>query len=394
MRIALLTIVEPDAEPGAVGPADLRIGAHSIARHQLALCLLLGCQRIVCLASAFTPTTAALQAAAEAAGASFHLTTSALGLDALVGPADELFALASGLLAWPPIAMAALGEGPVVLVQPSEAGARAGFERLDLATASAGALRIPGRLVGALAPLGGDVDVFSALQRAAIQAGVPTRLLPPAAAEAGRWELLRSEPAAYAVEAAWMRLCLQGGAGGPSALAARRLARLVGPALLHAGSGVAALIIGAGVVVALALAAGWFGQSGLALLLCAPAWLTLQLARLLAEVDRQSLGEAPGPLWRLVDGEWLIDGLLLVLASDALPPAPGLARGFAPLVLLGLIRLVAPRIDARWRAWIEDRALLAGALAVAAGLGVLGAALEAAALGLLAGGIITARETD
>ena len=68
-------------------------------------------------------------------------------LAGLVSAADELIALEDGLLVPSEQAVTLLERGHGVLAQPIEQGLEAGFERLDLNHASAGAIRIPGRLV-------------------------------------------------------------------------------------------------------------------------------------------------------------------------------------------------------------------------------------------------------
>jgi hypothetical protein len=124
------------------------------------------------------------------------------------------------------------------LAQPVERGLAAGFERLDAAHASAGAMRVPGRLIERLAPLPDDADPYSILQRVALQSGVPQRLLGEDVLAAGRWQLVRGEEDAHAVEVAWFRQHTLGDdALGPTARLARRGVRVIGPALLHAGSG-------------------------------------------------------------------------------------------------------------------------------------------------------------
>jgi hypothetical protein len=77
---------------------------------------------------------------------------------------------------------------------------------------------------------------------------------------------------------------------------------------------------------------------------------------------------------------------ILVWNTAPFPMSSLWQRGFAPFMLLCLVRLV-PRITERgWAVWLADRALLALVLAIAAGLGQLSLALPllAAVLALFA----------
>jgi hypothetical protein len=238
LRVALLTILEPtDARAEAWAKAEdegvqstvasplranLRLGAVTLARHQLGIVLALGCERIVCLTQAPYDDIVELKSAVEAVGARFHLIAEPRALVGLVTAIDEVVALGDGLLAWPPTAIALLEGGPAVLVQPVEAGITAGFERLDLNHADAGACRIPGRLVQRLTELPRDCDGFSALQRIALQGGVPQRLLPAVALAEGRWTLVRSEVEAHAAESHWIHRAIRGAPARPGAAARRQ----------------------------------------------------------------------------------------------------------------------------------------------------------------------------
>jgi hypothetical protein len=65
-----------------------------------------------------------------------------------------------------------------------------------------------------------------------------------------------------------------------------------------------------------------------------------------------------------------------------------LARMFPPFMLLCLVRLL-PRVLLRgWIAWLDDRALLALLLALAAALRVLVPAVELLAMGLVTAGLL------
>ena len=388
-------MIESAGPPGAPLRAGLTLGGVALGRHQLALMLALGCQRIVCVAARVDPALIELQHLAEAAGARFHVVPGPHGLLGSVTTADEVIALADGLLAWPESARALIEAGPAVLVQPVEAGLAAGFERIDAEYAAAGAIRVPGRLVEQLAELPPDADAFAALQRIALQAGVAARPLPEGLASGGRWLLLRDDAAAQAAEGQWIAAYSAGGGNEcPSRLLARWLVRRFAPSLLHAGSGAVAVLVGAAVISMLALAARGFGLSASGFALAALAALSFDLAGLVGEVEARARLEAPGRLMGILAEGWAVDLLLLALAAAAIPALPGTglpARLFAPLMLLGTLRLVGAVATRRWAIWLGDRALLALGLALAARLGLAPQAIAGAAVGVLWAGLASLR---
>ena len=391
LRVAFLTMMEPAEADGSVLRANLRLGAVTLARHQLGVVLALGCERIVCLALAFDEHVADLRTATEAVGAKFHLIAESRALVGLVTAVDEVVALGDGLLASPRTAVALLETGSVVLVQPVDAGIAAGFERLDLNHADAAAIRVPGRLVERLAELPVDCDGFSSLQRIALQGGVPQRMLPAAALAEGRWTLVRSEVEAHAAEVHWIRLQTEMSSGDNASLAAAQFAvRRLGPALLHAGSGNRVVSAAAAVTTMLALVAGRFHWVAPAFLLAGIAWVLVCAAVLLARVERETL-HLPSP--RIMRGlvfAWAMDGILaaLMIECGSYPPGQNVAeRAFAPLVLLGVCRLLPQKLDGGWSRWLSDRGLLALALAVFGAAGALVGGIELMALLLLAAGL-------
>ncbi|MDE2620800.1 MAG: hypothetical protein KGL54_11625, partial [Sphingomonadales bacterium] len=180
------------------------MGGQLVARHQVALALAAGCGRIICIARGFSPDFAALQRDAEQAGATFHVVSGAAGLSGLVTAADEVLAVAEGLLPTPGDALPLLTGGQSVLVQPAVEGVAAGFERIDPEQAWAGLMLVPGRLVDRLMDLAPDVDPVSALLRIVLQAGLARRSVPEAVRTGGHWLLIRSEADAQLAEERWM----------------------------------------------------------------------------------------------------------------------------------------------------------------------------------------------
>jgi len=367
------------AAPGSDAPrAFLRIGGMSVAHQQLGIALALQCERIVCVARALTPELVALQHEAERAGAQFQVIPGARPLLGLITAVDEVIALGDGLFASTTESVTLLEKGQGVLVQPIEQGLAAGFERIDLNHASAGAMRIPGRLVERLAELPADCDAISALQRIALQAGITQRPLPPLAGAGSFWTLVRNEAEAHALEPQWIRQRTSDGALlSPGKGVALLGVRNFGPALLHAGSGAGAVMSAAVVTVLLGLGAGWFGLIGLGFSLMALSWIIRQAAGLLVriETDVKAADKTRFSAGLLYD--WALDIALLILAGwgvAALPWQSAWARFFPALMLLALLRIVPRAVGGRWTSWMEDRALLAALL----GLAVLGGALDGA----------------
>jgi hypothetical protein len=341
---------------------------------------------VICVARQVAPELIALQHEAERAGARLHVIPGPRALAGLVTANDELIVFTEGLLAAPQEAVGLLDAGHGVLVQPIESGLAAGFERIDINHATAGLMRLPGRLVEGLAELPPDVDVPSVLTRVALQARIAMRPVPVASREGARWKLVRDEVEAHEIEGAWIRLHMgEGALPTPGILLARMSVLAFGPSLLHAGSGWQLVALGALAIMLLALGAGWLGYTALALAFCAFAWVIRRTAGLLERVEHDSLNlEQPTILSGQVLG-WLFDIELMVLVvwSAPLPPWESvLARMFPPFILICLARLL-PRVLLRgWIAWLEDRALLAVLLALAAAFGLLVPAVEVLAMAL------------
>lgn len=385
--------MEPAGPEPALPRAFLRVGGISLARHQLGLALALGCERIVCIARGLRPELVELQHVAEGQGARFHVVSGPRGLVGLVTANDELIVLADGLLVALSEGVAQIEAGQGVLVQPIELGQPAGFERIDLNHAAAGAMRLPGSLIERLADLPADCDAASSLQRIALQAGLAQRMLPAGLAETGAWRLVRDEGAAQLAEGEWFRQHTgTAGAGSASEMGARLAVRSVGPALLHSGSGGNAVGFLALTAVLLALGAGWFLYSATALVLCAMADVLRRGASILLRIERHSLNLPRSVLPRELLFGWGYDVALILILSWSQAAAPGegaFAHAFPAIMLVAMLRLIPQLIDAGWARWLEDRglaALLLAVIAAAAG-GMPGGLLPALAVALAVVGV-------
>lgn len=351
----------------------LRVGGALVGRHQVALALAAGCRRVICVARNFSSDLSELQHDAEQGGASFHLVSGALGLSGLVTAADEVLAIAEGLLPTPGDALPLIATGTSVVVVPAEPAVAEGFERIDLNHAWAGLMLVPGRLVDRLMDLPADVDPVSTLLRIALQAGVPLRPVPDSVRSEGHWLLIRTEADAQSAEEHWLQRHTRDGPATPGAWISRMLVRRFGGALLHEAS---SCLVGMGFAVlfmVLALAAGWVGYFVPALGLAALSRLALSTSTVLLHLRRDALGQARrsggGAVWGDEALDIAFDLALIALLTLAMPVLPGqhlAQRAFEPLVLVGLLRLLPRGLQGTWPEWLADRFVLVLFLALLA----------------------------
>ena len=401
MRVALLSTLEPSTDDATMPRGLLRLGGRSIAHHQLAAALALGCERIICLADGLPGEVIVLQHAAERAGASFQVTGDGRAVAQLVKPDDELLVFSDGLVAAPEAVSTLLGGRNGVVVQPVESGMAAGYERIDLNHAGGGVMRLPGRLAAGLADLPGEWNPVSALLRIAVQSSLRQVVLPQSLSGNGRWALVRSDGEAHRLEPAWLRQHTGRRDGnGPGRWLAARMVERLGPALLHAGTRPHIVSLGAAALALLALGSAWFGAFSAAFVGLGFAWLVRRSAAIMARVH----GERPLGQTRWLDPETgfgiLLDLGFVAVAAWRLAAAHPIANayivgGFTALVLVGLARLLPSLFaDAPWSGWLEDRLVLALVLAAASLTAVFGLALMGAGLALLAFGLIAAHEAQ
>ncbi|MEI6643309.1 MAG: hypothetical protein WCL10_14825 [Novosphingobium sp.] len=379
----------------------LPIGGRSILRHQLGLAMALGCSRIVVLAETLTGDLVALQHAAEAGGARFHVIASARALAPLVAAEDELLVLTEGLLAMPEDALRLLGDWPVILTLPVEAGLPLGFERIDINSAGAGAMLLPGKMIAALGDLPGDWNPGSALLRIASQARVVQRELPAVLLDQGRWRLIRDEAEAHRAEPGWVRLHTASAlVRSPGLWIAAGVVRLLGPALLHAGTRPYVIALAAAITALLGAGAGWFGWSAAGFAMLALAWLVLQVAGLLARVERDSLLAWSGGASFDVLAEAALDCMLITLCAwrSEIPAVTGVPWGiawFPPVVLLLLVRLLRRlQPEEPWTFWLNDRFVVGALLAVTSVLLPFDFVLRVLVVSLIVVGLVLGRRGD
>jgi hypothetical protein len=142
---------------------------------------------------------------------------------------------------------------------------------------------------------------------------------------------------------------------------ARTLVRQFGPALLHGGqssrigTGTAVLLAGLG------LAMAWFGWGAPGLLLAGAGWVLHRASALLDGVRREAVAQRPAAGWRALVLDLAFDAVIATILVFAVPALPGqlvIERCFAPVVLIGLLRLLPRAFPGGWTDWACDRLML------------------------------------
>lgn len=371
--------------PVAGDPASPVLAGRSICARQLDLALHLGCGLVVLHGPGHPGEAVALRHRAEAAGARVVLIGSAHALSGAIPAQGSLLVLQPGLLPESPAAIAALREAAAILVVSAGPGAQAGFERIDLDRAWAGALVLPGTMLGRLAALPEDSDPAPALLRVALQQRLPEARLADGLLDGGDWCLIRTATMASAQVSGW----LQRAAGAPdTGQLTRRLARQVLVGRLGAGAENArqfpALLALAAVLGGGALVAGWWQLAPLAFGLVAVAALVVELLVGLARIRAAPFGN-PGrwPQLRVATD-------LLLLAAGALVIGSPIALAlFVAFVLVAGLRLLDRQALPGWRGLLRDRGALSLLLVLLCAILAPVAALMLVAAGLLLANLAT-----
>lgn len=184
IRVALLSLDEPSDE--ASGNRRI-LGGASVLERQVDAALALGASRIWLHARHQDQLALRAQRLAEQAGADFRLVRHGRQLLGGMRQQDELLVLAEGWLPADEGVLEVFERAPVVLTLPWKIGQQEGFERMDREHCWAGAMILPGRVLERLEELDDDMEVGSALLRAARVARVPERPVPDDWLASGRW---------------------------------------------------------------------------------------------------------------------------------------------------------------------------------------------------------------
>ncbi len=333
----------------------------------------------------------ALRHLAEHLGLRFREVSGPHALARSGQPGERLLVLEPGLLpdpsAWP---RGADSDRGIVLTLPADVGVEAGFERIDLARAWAGALVLPGALLPRLLALPEDIEASSALLRIALQAGLPEAELDDGVLVDASWSLPVGAEDARLTEEKW--LARQIGAE-PGESLSRRLAgailRRSGGKLLERRE---ARPVALGLAVAMPAGAialcrtNYDGAGFLVLALSAP---LLELALGLGRLQQARRG-AFLVKERLAPLRWLIDGAILACGMIAIE-GDWIERVFAPIVLLAAFHAGPEFAAGKWQS-LRDRGLVAAMIAVGAFSYSTQSGVMVAAIGLLALNIVQSRK--
>lgn len=381
MRAALISLLGQPRDSARQQP--LAIAGKTLAWRQLDFALAAGCDCVIALGDGGSAEAIALRHAAESAGARFQSVTDSRGLLGAVRADDELLVLAPGLLPEASDALDALGTRKGVLVFPAGPGVAAGFERLDLNRAWAGAVVVGGAQVERLSELPPDIETTSALVRVALQARLPERTLSEALLVDGTWQTVPDGTAATAIDQAWLRRHLPPvRPSTPTAWLVTQLFRRFGNRMLSAPVRRMPLLPGAAALLLGAVVATWFAYPALGFILLALGAFLALAGGELAHLRRAPFGNAlPGGFAAAMP--WMVDGALLVCAILA-GEGDGLQRAFGPLVLIGALYAARPELRTDWTPLLGDRGSLALLFAAASALALLQPAIMLVALILIA----------
>lgn len=373
MRVALISIASG---------ASARIGGRSIAQRQVDFALALGCERIICLGNGALPEAIALRHDAEDGGAKFQVTRDAHGLLGATGTADAVIVFAEGLLPESDAAYEALDHGSCILVLSAGSGVDSGFERLDLAHAWAGAMRLPGRLVERLSELPGDADPIPGLLRIARQAGLAEKPLEERVLATGQWRMVLSDQDSAEFEPGWLSHHLP---PAPRFAASRQAMRWVGGRLVGrlAQFRPVYALGSAGLLVAGAVATAWYGYAAAGFGLLAIATLVGELGGVLGRLKLAGFRRTRKGLDWINITRLTADAGLVAVSYLALE-GTWFERLFPGLMLVGLLLARPLDLLRNYGALMADRALIGMVLAISAALEATEPAIMLLALAVLA----------
>ncbi|RPF70366.1 hypothetical protein [Aurantiacibacter spongiae] len=355
MHAVLISSPSSDADIAPV------VAGRTVAERQLLFANEIGCERVFFHGSGASPASIAARRQAERLGMRFEAFASSHALIAAVGDDDSLLVLQPGLLPEARTALELLrAQGNRVLVVSAGPGAAAGFERIDLDRAWAGAMKVPGRMLDRLRTLPEDAAPVAAILRIALQNRLPEARLQDDILDSGRWSVVANRAAAQARERDWLRTHMgEGKAGAISPYLASTTLMRFGASLLASDRAIPAIAIASVVLLGGAILAATRETPVVAFALLAFASPVVELlleAKRLARAPFGSAGRWP-LLRRLLD---------LALLATAILAIDGLwyREAFPPFVLLaGLI--LSDRHPATWLTRsIGDRGLVAVLCAV------------------------------
>jgi hypothetical protein len=280
-----------NTDPSADAPR--RVLGRWLGQWQLDHALAAGASGLLILGGGGGAEAVDLRLRAEQTGLKVRQITTPHALAGAVAAGDLLLVLQPQLLPTHDGWQAAIGPAGLIPTFPAATGVQAGFERIDLSRAWAGALAIPGHLLPRLLDLPEDVESGPALLRIALQAGVPEQRMGDDLLAGGAWIQLGRGVPVHLHEEKWLAQRIVPIAGEP---VSRRLwgmaLRRWGASLPGMPRATAGLIGGSGLLALGGVALGWQGLGAWGFLAIAMAAFGLEgaavVARLMGCNDRLS----------------------------------------------------------------------------------------------------------
>ncbi|MCR2833749.1 hypothetical protein [Parerythrobacter lacustris] len=281
--------------------------------------------------------------------------------------ADRLLVLTEGIVIDPDAADMLKSGKPAIVSAPPEKAIPLGYERIDRDRAWAGAMILRGSTVERLSELSDDIDCISSLLRLGLQTGTPVVPIDPGALATQKWCMVKDSTKAQD----WTRIRVERSiqpegwwwpANALADRAARALAIAKGPpdAARWAARGATILLLAAGVLGA------WFEYPVAGFCAIAAAALAGRVDGALASIRAFGCGDSKALVAWNNCRDGLVDFTLVVAIGLAVPSYSNLDAVFAAAMIIGLLRL-ASLIPGPLRVMLlEDRAVIAIMLAVAA----------------------------
>ncbi|MFV0645093.1 MAG: hypothetical protein ACK5NN_11440 [Sphingomonadaceae bacterium] len=384
MRVALLssmTILDGTGQENRMPVSKGSLGMRSVLQFQADMALRMGAGRIIVWTDGLTDALLPVQHRVEQEGARFYAVDSVRTLSGLISASDEVLVVQDGLVPDPLLTEQILGPHSGVLGLPVDPAIAQGFERIDANRAWSGVMMLRGAAVERLAELPDDVEPASALLRIGLQSGTRIVDLPPDSTRQNGWILVRdARDLQFAHDwhlkrelnaAPWSRP--------GTALADRMAAKMAGPAFAKGYSDRSALVLAA-VVIFLAIAMGWFVSVGAGFLGLMVAAILLALAA----AFRRLRGEKPAQARLREQGVLLALDFAIILLTTFPWPDPDWANDiFAPVMLIGLIRLASILPGQKLMSPVSDRGALCAILALAGFVNLLHPAIMLGATGIM-----------
>ena len=378
MRAALICLPGPGDAPSPV------IAGKTVSQRQLEFARSCGCELVLAHGAGGSEAALQLRHAAESAGMRFTNLSGSHALAGAISLSDSLLVMQSGLLPLSQNAVGMLGAEATILVLPAGAGCQAGFERIDLDRAWAGALIMPGDLLGRISTLAEDAAPASALLRIALQARLPEARLPEQMIDNGDWRIITTAEEAQSHQKLWLRWAIgKSGLGAITQRLASFLLRMRQGWLAGLEKLPIILLSLFGLLVAGAIAAAWFDRAVLGFVALAIAALFGELA-----IAKARITTAPfdTPRWPLLTRKFGDISLLAcsTLAIDSL----WFREIFAAFMLLGGLWLLDRREMPGWLEFLRDRGIIAAFIAGGAAFGQSEAAILISATILMLANIL------